>query len=120
MSEQQTVRTSEGEKGLARESRTGRLLRFLFNPPKLGSVPPGWIAYELAGVGIFNRFVERIAKHPIDLVTHLGMSRSNDYFAAGCPLELCDHAAARDLWGGVLYLDEIRDAIPTNDQNRGA
>jgi hypothetical protein len=29
------------------------------------------------------------------------MVRSNAYFAAGCPLELCDHAAARDLWNFI-------------------
>lgn len=40
------------------------------------------------------------------LVTHLGMVRSNAYYAAGCPLELCDHAAARDLWR-VIYRDAI-------------
>jgi hypothetical protein len=40
----------------------------------------------------------------VDLVTRLGMERSNSYYAAGCPLELCDHAAARDLWQ-VIYRD---------------
>jgi hypothetical protein len=34
------------------------------------------------------------------------MERSNAYYAAGCPLELCDHAAARDLWR-VIYRDAI-------------
>jgi hypothetical protein len=34
------------------------------------------------------------------------MERSNAYYAAGCPLELCDHAAARDLWR-VIYQDAI-------------
>jgi hypothetical protein len=43
-------------------------------------------------------FATRLVKSPPDLVMHLGMARSNAYFAAGCPLELCDHAAARDLW----------------------
>ncbi len=42
----------------------------------------------------------------MDLVTRLGMERSNAYYAAGCPLELCDHAAARDLWR-VIYRDAI-------------
>jgi len=39
-------------------------------------------------------------------VTRLGMARSNAYYAAGCPLELCDHAAARDLWQ-VIHQDII-------------
>jgi hypothetical protein len=42
----------------------------------------------------------------VDLVTQVGMERSNAYYAAGCPLELCDHAAARDLWA-VIYRDAI-------------
>ncbi len=87
-------------------SRTGRLLRCLFAPPRLGPVPPTWVATELAGVKVFNRFAVRLAKSPPDLVTHLGMVRSNAYYAVGCPLELCDHAAARDLWR-VIYQDAI-------------
>jgi hypothetical protein len=35
------------------------------------------------------------------------MARANAYYAAGCPLELCDHAAARDLWA-IIYRDAIR------------
>lgn len=69
------------------DSRTGRLLRFLFNPPPLGPLP-------LRAGG----FAARLAVFPPDLATHLGMVRSNAYFTAGCPVELCDHAAARDLW----------------------
>ena len=98
--------TAEEEKVVPRQSRTGRLLLFLFRPPRLGPVPPTWVAHELAGVAIFNKFAARLVKHPIDLVTHLGMVRSNAYYAAGCPLELCDHAAARDLWR-VIYQDVI-------------
>ena len=86
---------------VTRYNRQGRLLRFLFQPPKLGPVPPSWVATELAGVAVFNRFANRLAKSPPDLVTHLGMVRANAYFAAGCPLELCDHAAARDLWAEI-------------------
>ena len=88
----------EGDKVVTADSRRGRLLRFLFQPPRLGPVPPVWVATELAGVAIFNRFAARLAKSAPDLVTHLGMVRANAYFATGCPLELCDHAAARDLW----------------------
>ena len=84
----------------------GRLWRFLFQPPRLGPTPPQWIANELAGVAVFNRFAGRLAKSPPDLVTHLGMARANAYHAAGCPLELCDHAASRDLWR-VIYQDAI-------------
>ena len=91
---------------VTRNNRQGRLLRFLFQPPKLGPVPPAWVATELAGVAVFNRFAARLAKSPPDLVTHLGMVRANSYFAAGCPLELCDHAAARDVWR-VIHQDAI-------------
>ena len=77
------------------DSSKGRLLRFLFCPPPLGelSVRPGG-------------FAARLARSPVDLVTSLGMARSNAYYAAGCSLELCDHAAARDLWL-VIYRDAI-------------
>jgi len=77
------------------DSAKGRLLRFLFRPPALGPLParPGG-------------FARRLARVPVDLVTHLGMTRANAYYAAGCPLELCDHAAARDLWQ-VIYWDAI-------------
>ena len=64
------------------------------------------MATELAGVAVFNRFANRLAKSPPDLVTHLGMVRTNAYFAAGCPLALCDHAAARDLWN-IIHADAL-------------
>ena len=88
------------------DSSKGRLLRFLFCPPRLGPVPPSWVATDLSGVAFFNRFAARLAKSPPDLVTRLGMERANAYFDAGCPLELCDHAAARDLWQ-VIHQDAI-------------
>ena len=77
------------------DSSKGRLLRFLFCPSGLGPLPvrPGG-------------FAARLARSPVDLVTRLGMERSNAYYAAGCPLELCDHAAARDLWR-VIYQDAV-------------
>jgi hypothetical protein len=103
-------------KKVPQSSSKGRLVRFLFNPPRLGPVPPAWVATELAGVAIFNRFAARLAKHPIDLVTHLGMVRSNAYYAAGCPLELCDHAAARDLWR-VIYQEAIEGEGKTGTSN---
>ena len=79
------------------DSSEGRLLRFLFWPPALGPLParPGG-------------FASRLARVPVDLVTRLGMERSNAYYAAGCPLGLCDHAAARDLWR-VIYREAIAD-----------
>jgi hypothetical protein len=92
---------SEGKKVIYQNSRTGRLVRFLFAPPRLAPIPPAWVATELAGVTVFNRFAARLAKAPPDLVTHLGMVRSSAYYLAGCPLELCDHDAARDLWRGI-------------------
>jgi hypothetical protein len=55
---------------------------------------------------LLNRFAARLAKSPPDLVTHLGMVRASAYYDAGCPLELCDHAAARDLWR-VIHHDAI-------------
>src|SRR3974390_3112705 len=83
----------EGTEGarIPADSPKGRLLRFLFCPPAMGPAPvrPGG-------------FAARLARPPVDLVTRLGMERSNAYYAAGCPLELCDHAAARDLWRGVF------------------
>jgi hypothetical protein len=104
------VMSLEVQKVVPQNSSTGRLLRFLFRPPRLGPVPPMWVAHELAGVAIFNKFAGRLAKHPVDLVTHLGMVRSNAYYAAGCPLELCDHAAARDVWR-VIYQDSITEGV---------
>ena len=77
----------------------GRLWRFLFFPPPLGSLP-------LRAGG----FAERLARQPVDLVTRLGMDRANAYFAAGCPVELCDHAAARDLWA-VIHQDLIANEV---------
>ena len=94
--------TGEQQKVVQQNSRTGRLVRFLFDPPRVGPLPPAWVA----GMKVFNRFAGRLAKSPPDLVTHLGMVRSSAYYAAGCPLELCDHAAARDLWR-VIHQDAI-------------
>ena len=91
-----TRQTQEtGVTRLPADSSKGRLLRFLFCPPALGPVParPGGFAC-------------RLARSPVDLVTRLGMERSNVYYAAGCPLAVCDHAAARDLWR-VIYRDAI-------------
>ena len=92
--------STEGREGtevtrIPADSPKGRLLRFLFLAPALGAVParPGG-------------FAARLARSPVDLITHLGMARSNAYYAAGCPLELWDHAAARDLWA-VVYRDAI-------------
>ena len=84
---------------VTRYNRQGRLLRFLFNPPPL-SLPVALPPIPL------NGFASRLAKSPPDLVTHLGMVRANAYFDAGCPLEICDHAAARDLWA-VIHSDNI-------------
>ena len=55
-------------------------------------------------------FASRLARPPVDLVTRLGMARSNAYCAAGCPIELCDHAAARDLWRAIY-----RDAFASEE-----
>jgi hypothetical protein len=92
-----SIEGREGIEGtrILSDSSKGRLLRFLFCPPALGPLPvrPGG-------------FASRLARVPVDLVTRLGMERSNAYYAAGCPLDLCDHAAARDLWQ-VIYRDRI-------------
>ena len=100
--------STEGREGtevtrVPADSPKGRLLRFLFCPPALGVVP-----------GRPGGFARRLARSPVDLATHLGMVRSNAYYAAGCPLELCDHAAARDLWR-VIY----RDAVATGAEKEG-
>ena len=100
------VMSTEVEKVVQQNSSKGRLLRFLFKPPPLGPTPPAWVGFELAGVAVYNRFASRLAKSPLDLVTRLGIVRSNAYYDAGCPLELCDHAAARDLWR-VIHQDVI-------------
>jgi hypothetical protein len=89
--------STEVYKVVTQYSSKGRLLRFLFNPPPLGLLP--------SGQGTC-RFAERLAKYPPDLVTHLGMVRSTAYYDMGCPLELCDLAAARDLWR-VIHQDII-------------
>ena len=73
----------------------GRLVRFLFDPPPLSNLPVR-----------AHGFAARLARHPVDLVTHLGMVRSTAYFDAGCPLALCDHAAARDVWN-VIHADTL-------------
>jgi len=91
---------TECNKVVPQNSRTGRLLRFRFCPPPLGPLP-----VRSGG------FAARLAKSPPDLVTRLGMERSNAYYAAGCPVELCDHAAARDLWR-VIYQDAIGEEEP--------
>ena len=100
------VMSTEVQKVVPPQSRTGRLLRFRFQPPRLGPVPPAWVATELAGVPVLNRFAARLAQAPPDLVTQLGMTRANAYYAAGCPPGLCEHAAARDVWR-VIYQDVI-------------
>jgi hypothetical protein len=61
---------------------------------------PAWLALYPGG------FAARLARSPVDLVTALGMARANAYYAAGCSDELCEHAAARDLWR-VIYQQSI-------------
>ncbi len=95
----------------------GRLLRFLFNPPSLGARPPAWMGFELAAGNVCARFARRLAKHPPDLVTRLGMIRSNAYYRAGCPAEVCDQAAARDLWR-VIYQEAIGCELVAGHGNR--
>ena len=87
-------------------NRAGRLLRFLFAPPPLAPLPVAWQFSLRLGALPLNGFAARLAKSPPDLVNRLGAVRSAAYFAAGCPLELSDHAAARDLWA-VIHQDVI-------------
>ena len=89
---------------VTKDNKDGRLLRFLFSPPPLSNFP-----HRAGG------FAERLAKHPIDLVTHLGMVRANAYFDAGCPLELCDHAAARDVWR-VIHHETLCSETPSTKE----
>jgi len=93
----------EVKKVVPQYSRTGRLLRFLFNPPPVKPSPA-----RLPSGRVLNLFARRLARGRPNLVTHLGMVRSNAYHTAGCPQALCDHAAARDLWR-VIYQDAIGD-----------
>ena len=89
----------EGTEGtrIPADSPKGRLVRFLFCPPALGPLP------TRAG-----GFAARLARGPVDLVIRLGMLRADAYYAAGCPLDLCEHAAARDLWQ-VIYQEAIAE-----------
>jgi hypothetical protein len=119
---------TEGREGIEgtrilSDSSKGRLLRFLFCPPALGPFPvvaplsPGAEAVSARPpYPSLGGFAERLARVPVDLVTRLGMERSNAYYAAGCPVELCDHAAARDLWG-VIYKDAIAGAERRDGKN---
>ena len=106
--------SSTGKKGnkymsiiVTKDNKVGRLLRFIFNPPPLSRLP---VRPTLCG------FAERLANYPPDLVTHLGMVRSTAYFDAGCPLELCDHAAARDLWN-VIHADTLGSEPPSTKED---
>ncbi len=97
---------TEGTRILS-ESSKGRLVRFLFCPPALGPLPAGP-----------RGFARRLAHSPVDLVAKVGMVRSNAYYAAGCPLELCDHAAARDLWR-VIYAEAIGNEVLADGKQEG-
>ena len=92
--------STEDQKVVPRYSKTGRLLRLLLQPPPVGPMP------AQPSATVLNAFARRLAQGRPNLVTHLGMVRSNAYYAAGCPLALCDHAAARDLWR-VIHQDVI-------------
>lgn len=102
------------QKKVLQGSRQGRLLRFLFQPPSLKPLP-----VPRPTARVLNLFARRLAQHPPDLVTHLGMVRSTAYYATGCPLELCDHAAARDLWQ-VIHHDVIGDGAINGGDRHGA
>ena len=93
--------STEVKKVVPRYSRTGRLLRLLLQPPPVGPSP-----VRLPSARTLNLFARRLARGRPNLVTHLGMVRSYAYHVAGCPLALCDHAAARDLWR-IIYQDVI-------------
>ncbi len=91
---------------IPQNSRTGRLPWFFFQPPRVGPIPLAWVAAELAGVAALNGFATRLATSPADLVTYLGMARSNACHDAGCAVGVCDHAAAWGLWR-VIYPEAI-------------
>ena len=71
--------SAEVEKVVPQNSRTGRLLRFLFSPPRLGSVPPTWVATDLSGVAIFNRLADRwFASHEAALAHIISLASGGE------------------------------------------
>lgn len=62
--------------------------RWCFAQPDLGPAPSC----------SYPQVVTRLnTPHP-SAITRIMVLRSNRYYDAGCPLDLCDYAAARDLW----------------------
>ena len=83
-------------------SNKGRVaLTFLFNPPPLGPIPPR-VNFPL---------MVRINSPPCPTMAAL-MRRSSAYYDAGCPLDLCETAAARDVWLAMYQLSEAPDPNP--------
>lgn len=78
----------------------GKLLRtaarFLMSPPPIDRCPPG------PSVVIQDRIMALASP----VVRLAAIKRSNDYATAGCPPNLCDTAAARDLWGATIGIEE--------------
>ena len=76
--------STEGDSSSYLLTRAGA--RFIFNPPPLGQAPariqPGLMARVL----------------PSSIARAAVMLRANAYYAAGCPLDLCEYAVVRDLW----------------------
>lgn len=64
--------------------------RFLLNPPPLGPVP--------ARVNL--PLQQRLLDSPVARMA--ANLRARAYFEAGCPNDLCDTAAARDIWLEVV------------------
>jgi hypothetical protein len=60
--------------------------RFILHPPPLGHAP----------VRIQPELMARVL--PSSIARAAVMLRANAYFSAGCSLDLCEYAAARDLW----------------------
>jgi hypothetical protein len=62
--------------------------RWCFAQPDLGPAPSC----------SYSQVVARLNTPRPSAMTRILVTRSNRYYDAGCPLDLCDYAAARDLW----------------------
>jgi hypothetical protein len=74
--------------GIDVSSRT--VWQWCFSQPPLGKSPSV----------VHPQIISRLNGQP-SATTRVLMVRSNNYFESGCPLDLCDYAAARDLWNAL-------------------
>jgi hypothetical protein len=65
--------------------------RWRFAQPPIGLAPSRVIPQVMA----------RLLTPQPSVTSHVIMARANRYFDAGCPVDLCEYAAARDLWEAI-------------------